>query len=61
MKHYLLDFKLSILTGAYFALTATDLDYIMKIIVFILTVGYTIRRWHLLEKQIRKNNKNNDL
>ena len=51
MKHYFLDSKLSFLTGTYFAITFTDIDYIMKIIVFLLTVGYTIRRWYLMEKK----------
>lgn len=51
MKQYFLDSKLSLLTGTYFAITFTDIDYIMKIIVFLLTVGYTIRRWYLMEKK----------
>lgn len=50
MKQYFLDLKLSLLTGTYFAITFSDLDSMMKIIVFLLTVGYTVRRWYLLEK-----------
>jgi len=50
MKQYFLDLKLSLLTGTYFAITFSNLDNIMKIIVFLLTVGYTVRRWYLLEK-----------
>lgn len=50
MKQYFLDLKLSLLTGTYFAITFSDLDSMMKIIVFLLTFGYTVRRWYLLEK-----------
>jgi hypothetical protein len=50
MKQTIIDFKLSLLTTTYFALTFVNTDFIMKVIVFLLTVGYTIRRWYLLEK-----------
>ena len=56
MKQYFLDLKLSLLTGTYFAISLTDIDYIMKIIVFILTIGYTVRRWYLLEKNNKDEN-----
>jgi len=50
MKQYFLDLKLSLLTGTYFAITFSDIDSVMKIIVFIATAGYTVRRWYLMEK-----------
>lgn len=56
MKQQLLDIKLGLMTGAYFAITSSDVDQIMKIIVFILTMGYTARRWYLLEKKIKEGN-----
>jgi hypothetical protein len=50
MKQTIIDLKLSLLTTTYFALTFANTDFIMKLVVFLLTVGYTIRRWYLLEK-----------
>lgn len=50
MHHYLIDLKVSIVTAFFLWLSFTDAEIIMKIIVFILTVGYTARRWYLLEK-----------
>ena len=56
MRQYFLDSKLSFLTGTYFAITFTDIDSIMKVIVFLLTVGYTIRRWYIMEKKTKDTN-----
>lgn len=50
MKQTILDLRMSLFTGTYFAVTFSDLDFIMKFIVFLITVGYTVRRWYLLEK-----------
>jgi hypothetical protein len=56
MKQYFLDFKLSLFTGTYLAVSFTDVDAAMKILAFILATGYTLRRWYLMEK-----NKNNEI
>ena len=50
MHHYLLDLKVSFLTGFFLFISFSDAEIVMKIIVFLLTVGYTVRRWYLLEK-----------
>ena len=50
MNHYLLDVKLSVIATIYYLLSFLDIDFSMKFIVFVLTVGYTARRWYLLEK-----------
>ena len=50
MRQTIIDLKLGFMTTAYFALTFANADFIMKFIVFLITVGYTIRRWYLLEK-----------
>ena len=46
----LIDLKVSLLTGLFFCISFTDFEIVMKIVVFILTIGYTARRWYLLEK-----------
>ena len=48
--HNILDLKANLLVSFFFFISFTDAEIVMKIIVFILTVGYTIRRWYLLEK-----------
>jgi hypothetical protein len=54
MKQVILDLKLSIVAGTYFAITFSNVDYVMKILAFLITVGYTIRRWYLMEKNNKK-------
>lgn len=46
----LIDLKVSLLTGLFFFVAFADFEIVMKVIVFILTIGYTARRWYLLEK-----------
>jgi hypothetical protein len=50
MHNCLIDIKVSVLTSLFLFISFSNAEIIMKIIVFILTVGYTARRWYLLEK-----------
>lgn len=50
MHHQLIDMKVSFLTGFFLFVSFTEAEILMKITVFALTVGYTARRWYLLEK-----------
>jgi hypothetical protein len=50
MNQNLIDIKVMFSTLFFFTLSFSDCEIIMKIIVFILTVGYTARRWYMLEK-----------
>ena len=50
MNHYFLDVKLSSIAVLYYLSSFLTVDFSMKFIVFMLTVGYTARRWYLLEK-----------
>lgn len=50
MKQAILDLKVSLAATGFMAASFFSGDFIMKLIVFILTVGYTLRRWYLLEK-----------
>jgi len=50
MNNYFLDIKLSSIAVLYYLASFFTVDFTMKFIVFILTVGYTARRWYLLEK-----------
>ena len=48
--HNIIDIKANLLISFFFFISFTDAEIVMKIIVFLLTVGYTVRRWYLLEK-----------
>lgn len=50
MYHSLIDLKVSLFAGFFILFSFSNAEIVMKIIVFLLTVGYTIRRWYLLEK-----------
>lgn len=53
--HQLIDLKLSALLSVFTVVSFSKADIIMKIIVFLLTVGYTLDRWYHLRKN--KNDK----
>ncbi len=44
------DIKLYSLSIAGFAMSLTDIDVILKIVLLGLTIGYTIQKWYLLNK-----------
>ena len=46
----IIDIKANLLISFFFFISFTDAEIVMKIIVFVLTIGYTARRWYLLEK-----------
>jgi hypothetical protein len=50
MNHTFLDVKLSSIAILYYLSSFFTVDFSMKFIVFMITVGYTARRWYLLEK-----------
>jgi hypothetical protein len=51
---YILDLKLSVFGVALFVFSSFDLELSLKIISSIIFIGYTIRRWYLLEKKSHK-------
>ncbi len=44
------DIKLYSLSFAGFAMSLTNIDVVLKIILLVLTIGYTIQKWYLLNK-----------
>lgn len=50
MHDYLPDVKALGVFICFWIISFSNCEIVMKIIVFLLTVGYTIRRWYLLEK-----------
>jgi hypothetical protein len=45
----LIDLKVGAFFGAFLTISQTNIEFSMKVIAFFLTVGYTARRWYLLE------------
>ena len=46
------DIKLYSLSFAGFAMSLTNIDVVLKIILLVLTIGYTIQKWYLLNKDM---------
>lgn len=44
------DIKLYSMSIAGFAMSLTDIDVILKIVLLSLTIGYTVQKWYLLNK-----------
>lgn len=44
------DIKLYSLSFAGFAMSLTNIDVILKILLLAVTIGYTIQKWYLLNK-----------
>lgn len=54
--HNLFDLKTTIMGFIFFVFTSLNIEIALKIIGSILFIGYTIRRWWLLEKHNKNNN-----
>jgi hypothetical protein len=48
--YHLIDLKANIIFALFMAVSFSEVEITMKVIAFVLTVGYTSRRWYLLEK-----------
>ena len=53
MHQHIIDLKVSLAIGLYAFVSFSNVEIAMKIVAFFLTVGYTARRWYLLEKKNR--------
>lgn len=51
MKDWILDVKVFLAGSGYFIIGFSNADFIMKLISFSLFVGFTIRRWQLMERK----------
>ncbi|WP_395073899.1 hypothetical protein [Flavobacterium sp.] len=50
--HNIIDLKLSLIVSMYTLIAFSEAEKMMKIIAFVLTVGYTIHRWiHLIKNK----------
>jgi hypothetical protein len=51
------DLKLYAVNGAAFTISLTNIEVQLKIMLLVITIGYTVHKWHSL---IVKNQKKND-
>lgn len=50
------DIKLYAINGISLAMSFAHIDTVLKIILLSASIGYTLQRWYLLEKERRENN-----
>ena len=44
------DLRLYTLNAGSFAISLTDIDVMLKLVLLIVTIGYTINKWYLMNK-----------
>lgn len=59
MHDFLIEFKIYFFNLAVFGMLFTDVDSALKIVLTIVVIGYTIRRWFFMEKDRQDKNNNN--
>lgn len=59
LMHNLEDFKLWLLNLLALFFSFTDVEVTLKIISLLIAIGYTLRRWYLMETKNKKD-ENND-
>ena len=50
------DLKLYVINGITLAMSFAQIDMVLKIILLSASIGYTIQRWYLLDKERRDGN-----
>jgi hypothetical protein len=50
------DLKLYLINGLTLAMSFAHIDMVLKIILLSASIGYTIQRWYLLDKERREGN-----
>jgi len=50
MSEWVSDIKLYFINAGIFAISMTDIEVIFKVVLLIVSIGYTINKWMLLRK-----------
>tara|TARA_R110001632_G_scaffold69852_1_gene163005 strand:+ start:1111 stop:1266 length:156 start_codon:yes stop_codon:yes gene_type:complete len=48
------DYKILIINAGTFGISMTNIDVTLKIVLVMVTIGYTIQKWYLLNKNKKK-------
>jgi hypothetical protein len=59
MSNWMGDIKMYLLNIGTFAISMSHIDTVLKIMLLVLSVGYTAQRWYLLDKERREKNEKN--
>ncbi len=57
MEFNMSDIKLYALNATSLALSFSQLDMVLKILLLVISVGYTVQKWYLLDKERRDKKK----
>jgi len=50
----IMDYKTLVINLSSFGLSLTNIDMILKIILLSVTIGYTVQKWYLMNKNKKK-------
>ncbi len=48
------DYKILLINAGSFGISMTNIDVTLKIVLLLVTIGYTIQKWYLLNKNKKK-------
>ena len=48
------DYKILLINAGSFGISMTNIDITLKIVLLLVTIGYTIQKWYLLNKNKKK-------
>lgn len=48
------DYQLLFINASTFTISLTNIDVILKILLIAVTIGYTVQKWYLLNKNNKK-------
>tara|TARA_R110001599_G_scaffold136497_2_gene314925 strand:- start:42 stop:197 length:156 start_codon:yes stop_codon:yes gene_type:complete len=48
------DYKILMINAGSFGISMTNIDITLKIILVLVTIGYTVQKWYLLNKNKKK-------
>jgi len=51
------DYKTLLINLGTFLFSMTNIDIVLKVILLVVTIGYTVHKWYLLNKNNGKNKK----
>ena len=55
MSNWMTDFKMYLLSVSTLAISFTQVDMVLKIVLLLVSIGYTVHKWNLLRGRNAKN------
>jgi hypothetical protein len=54
----IMDYKTLVINLSSFGISLTNIDMVLKIILLSVTIGYTVQKWYIMNKDKNKDNGN---